>query len=100
MEDAAGLFNARSILERSPRIETIIFGPGDMAAALRMPSLTGGEIRDGTPGDHWHWVLFTTLVQVGMQGVGDRRSLARVRDLESFRRSALGHAPSVSTANG
>lgn len=89
VEDAAGLVNAQSILESSPRVETFIFGPGDMAAALRMPSLTVGELRDDYPGDHWHWVLFTILVHArnaGVQAIDG--PFAHIKDLEGFRRSA------------
>ena len=52
VESAAGLVNAEKILAESPRVETLIFGPGDMAAALGMPSLTVGEIHPTYPGDH------------------------------------------------
>jgi citrate lyase subunit beta / citryl-CoA lyase len=88
-EDAAGLVNAQSILDSSPRIETFILGPGDMAAALRMPSLTVGELRDDYPGDHWHWVLFTIIVHArhaGVQAIDG--PFAYVKDLEGFRLSA------------
>ena len=89
IENAHGLVNARSILEASERIETLIFGPGDMAAALGMPSLTVGDIQPDYPGDHWHWVLMTILVharQVGVQAIDG--PYARVRDVEGFREVA------------
>ncbi|MEY3020447.1 MAG: hypothetical protein RLZZ272_1431 [Actinomycetota bacterium] len=89
IENAQGLVNARSILEASERIETFIFGPGDMAAALGMPSLTVGDIQPDYPGDHWHWVLMTILVQarqVGVQAIDG--PYARVRDVEGFREVA------------
>lgn len=69
IEDAAGLVNIRSILAASARIEAVIFGPGDMAAALRMPSLSIGEVRTDYPGDHWHWVLMTILVHARAAGI-------------------------------
>jgi citrate lyase subunit beta/citryl-CoA lyase len=85
IESAAGLVNAEVILAESRRVESFIFGPGDMAASLGMPSLTVGEIHPDYPGDHWHWVLFTVLVharKAGVQAIDG--PYAKIRDLEGF----------------
>ncbi|MEN8112898.1 MAG: CoA ester lyase [Actinomycetota bacterium] len=90
MEDAQGLVNARSILSESNRAETLILGPGDMAAALGMPSLTIGELDSSYPGDRWHWALFTILVEArnaGVQAIDG--PYAKIRDLDGLRESAL-----------
>ncbi len=42
IENAPGLVNIASIVAASQRTETLILGPGGMAAALGMPSLTVG----------------------------------------------------------
>jgi len=89
IETAPGLVNAESILAASPRTETLIFGPGDMAADLGMPSLTVGELQLDYPGDHWHWVLFTILVHArnaGVQAIDG--PYAKIRDLVGFREMA------------
>ena len=89
LEDASGLVNAREILAASARIETLIFGPGDMAAALRMPSLTVGELRPDYPGDPWHWVHMQILVHArhaGVQAIDG--PYARIADLDGFREVA------------
>lgn len=89
IENAAGLVNAREILAASERAEAFIFGPGDMAAALGMPSLTVGDIQPDYPGDHWHWVLYTVLVHArnnGIQAIDG--PYAKIRDVEGFRRVA------------
>jgi len=89
VENAQGLVNARAILAASDRAETFIFGPGDMAAALGMPSLTVGDIQPDYPGDHWHWVLYTVLVHardVGVQAIDG--PYAKVRDIDGFREVA------------
>jgi citrate lyase beta subunit len=51
IETARGFLYAREIAAASPRLETLIFGPGDYAAALRAPLASIGE-RDerSTPG--------------------------------------------------
>ena len=85
IEDAAGLVNVKEILAASPRVEALIFGPGDMAAALGMPSLTVGELQPHYPGDHWHWILFTILVQArnaGVQAIDG--PYASISDLDGF----------------
>lgn len=89
IEDARGLVNAREIVAASDRTEAIIFGPGDMAAALGMPSLTIGGSHPDYPGDQWHAVLMTLVVQARNAGVQVIDGpYARVRDLEGFFTSA------------
>ena len=89
IENAQGLVNARDILATSERAEAFIFGPGDMAAALGMPSLTVGGIQPDYPGDHWHWVLYTVLVHARNEGIqAIDGPYARVKDVEGFREVA------------
>jgi citrate lyase subunit beta/citryl-CoA lyase len=90
IENAQGLVNAREILAASSRTEAFIFGPGDMAAALGMPSLTVGAMQPDYPGDHWHGVLFTILIHArnaGVQAIDG--PYARIRDTEGFREVAV-----------
>lgn len=89
IEDAQGLVNARDILAASDRTEAVIFGPGDMAAALGMPSLTIGGSDADYPGDQWHAVLVTLVIQARNAGVQVIDGpYARIRDLEGFVTSA------------
>lgn len=90
VEDAQGLTNAEAILAASARAETLIFGPGDMAAALGMPSLTVGAIQPDYPGDHWHHVLMRILVAARAAGVqAIDGPYARIRDADGFRETAV-----------
>ncbi len=43
IETAAGFLNAREIAQSSPRLRSLIFGPGDFAASMRMPQVNIGE---------------------------------------------------------
>jgi citrate lyase beta subunit len=43
IETAAGFLNAREIAQASPRLRSLIFGPGDFAASMRMPQVNIGE---------------------------------------------------------
>jgi citrate lyase subunit beta/citryl-CoA lyase len=55
---------AREIAEASPRLEALIFGPGDYAASMRMPS-SGIGTTDASdelyPGHRWHAVMHTIV---------------------------------------
>lgn len=89
IENAQGLINAKDILAASARTEAFIFGPGDMAAALGMPSLTVGDVQPDYPGDHWHGVLFTILIHArnaGVQAIDG--PYARIKDVDGFREVA------------
>lgn len=89
IENAQGLVDIERILAASPRTETVILGPGDMAAALGMPTLTVGGSPDGYPGDPWHWIHSTLVVHArnaGIQAIDG--PYGKVRDLEGFRAAA------------
>jgi citrate lyase subunit beta/citryl-CoA lyase len=86
IENGPGLTLIDEIAFASDRLETLIFGPGDMAAALGMPSLTVGETIPEYPGDHWHWVLMRILVAArtaGLQAIDG--PYAKIRDLDGYR---------------
>ena len=60
IESAAGFLNAQAIAAASDRVAAIIFGPGDFAASMRMPSAAIGEPDeyDAIYGSHrWHAVM-------------------------------------------
>jgi citrate lyase subunit beta / citryl-CoA lyase len=89
IENGPGLTMIDEIAFSSDRLETLIFGPGDMAAALGMPSLTVGETVPEYPGDHWHWVLMRILVAAraaGLQAIDG--PYAKIRDAEGYREVA------------
>src|SRR5688572_13329354 len=57
IENAQGFLYAREIAASSPRLEALIFGPGDFAASMGMPSTNIGEFDkhdDVYPGHGWH----------------------------------------------
>ena len=89
IENGPGLTLIDDIAHASDRLETLIFGPGDMAAAMGMPSLTVGEVIDAYPGDHWHWILMRILVAArtaGLQAIDG--PYAKIRDLDGYREVA------------
>jgi citrate lyase subunit beta/citryl-CoA lyase len=85
IESPRGLVEIERLAVASPRIETLIFGPGDYAASAGMPELTVGA---GNP-ERWHYVLskiLTTARAFGLQAIDG--PYAAIRDLDGFRDSA------------
>jgi citrate lyase subunit beta/citryl-CoA lyase len=86
IETARGMLAVEEICAASPRLETIILGPGDLAASMEMPALTGGVQIPEYPGDHFHYV-FTRLLLAGR--ANDLQVIDgpyfRVRDLDGLR---------------
>lgn len=60
IETASGFVWLREIAQSAPRLEALIFGPGDYAASMRMPLANIGEADQHDalyPGHRWHAVM-------------------------------------------
>ncbi len=65
IESAAGLVKAADIARASTRVSSLVYGPGDLAASLRMPGLGIGirsEWDDAYGGDRSHFIMMSILV--------------------------------------
>ena len=72
IETAPGFLYAREIAGASPRLEALIFGAGDYAASMRMPSSAIGEadVHDQVyPGHRWHAVMHTIVAAARANGL-------------------------------
>jgi citrate lyase subunit beta / citryl-CoA lyase len=70
IEDAAGLACVDAIAAASPRLETLIFGPADFMASMRMRSLTVGAQPAGyATGDAFHYAHMRILVAARANGL-------------------------------
>jgi citrate lyase subunit beta / citryl-CoA lyase len=69
IEDAAGLIACEAIARASPRMETLIFGPGDYSAAVGIPVTTIGGAPEGYPGDHLNYVYSRLVVAARAAGL-------------------------------
>jgi citrate lyase subunit beta/citryl-CoA lyase len=89
IEDAVGLIACEAIAIASPRMETLIFGPGDYSAAIGIPITTIGGAPQGYPGDHLNY-LYSRLVvaarAAGIQAIDG--PYAAVSDVEGLRERA------------
>lgn len=100
IETAAGMASVERIAGASPRLETLVFGPGDYAASIGMPLLAIGAVDapqvpdapDGAPaypGHLWHFAIQRIVVAAkaaGLQAING--PYGRFRDLPGLRRAA------------
>jgi citrate lyase subunit beta/citryl-CoA lyase len=90
IEDAAGLIACEAIATASPRMETLIFGPGDYSAAVGIPVTTIGAAPAGYPGDHLNYVYSRLVVAAraaGIQAIDG--PYAAVKDEDGLRERAV-----------
>ncbi len=72
IESAAGFVNVSEIATASPRLEGLIFGPGDYAASMRMPASAIGEMDENDalyPGHRWHAVMHSIVANARASGL-------------------------------
>jgi citrate lyase subunit beta/citryl-CoA lyase len=72
IETAAGFVWLREIALASPRLESLIFGPGDYAASMRMPSAGIGasdEHDELYPGHRWHAAMHGIVAAARATGI-------------------------------
>jgi citrate lyase subunit beta/citryl-CoA lyase len=69
IEDAVGLIACEAIAAASPRMETLIFGPGDYSASVGIPITTIGGAPEGYPGDHLNYVFSRLVVAARAAGI-------------------------------
>jgi citrate lyase beta subunit len=91
IETAKGFLNIREIAASSPRLEALIFGPGDYAASMGMPLAAIGERDEHDEiyqGHRWHAVMHTIVAAARAH---DLRCVdgpyAGFRDAEGFERA-------------
>ena len=94
IENGEGLANVERIAFASPRLETIIFGPGDFAASVGVPNLSIGAHKMDYPGHVWHYVMSRIIAAAraaGLQAIdgpfGSYLDLDGVRDSAQIART-------------
>jgi citrate lyase subunit beta/citryl-CoA lyase len=90
IEDARGLARVDEIAGASPRLEALVFGPGDLMASINMKTLVVGEQPPGyTEGDAYHYILMRILIAArahDLQAIDG--PYFNVRDVDAFTRAA------------
>jgi citrate lyase subunit beta/citryl-CoA lyase len=90
IENGRGAMNIREIAQASPRLETLIFGPGDYAANMGVGSLVIGSIDPDYPGDQWHFILsliVTAARAYGLQAIDG--PYTDIKNTDSYRRLCM-----------
>ncbi|TMC12336.1 MAG: CoA ester lyase [Chloroflexi bacterium] len=86
IESARGMENIHAIAGASRRAETLIFGPADFSASLKVPELTVGRLKPEYPGDYWHYFLARVVVAARANGLQPIDGpYAQIRDLDGLR---------------
>ena len=89
IESAKGLENCVSCALASPRNQTLIFGPVDFAADMRLPGIRPSDPRTAYPGDFWHYFLARIAVAARASGLQPIDGpFTEVHDMEGLRESA------------
>ena len=90
IENGMGLINVDAIATASPRVVSLVFGPGDFMASLGMRSLTVGAQPEGYEvGDAYHYPLTRILVSARAHGIqAIDGPYVKVRDVEGFEKAA------------
>ncbi|MDR3069661.1 MAG: CoA ester lyase, partial [Propionibacteriaceae bacterium] len=86
IEDAIGLVNVNEIAAASPRLASLVYGPGDFMASMGMGGLNVGAQPVGYPSDAFHHVLMSILVAArahGLQAIDG--PFTAIRDIDGFR---------------
>ena len=107
IESASGLQRVDEIAAASPRLESLIFGPGDLSASLGI-----GQLTIGTLDSDWHYAWMRLLVAARVNGLlaidGPYAAFADLEGLEQSARrtAALGfdgkwviHPSQIATVN-
>ncbi|MGH9413095.1 MAG: HpcH/HpaI aldolase/citrate lyase family protein [Terriglobales bacterium] len=95
IETARGFLYCREIAAASPRLEALIFGPGDFAASMGMPSSGIGDFDEHDalyPGHRWHAAMAAVVgaARGNLRGVALRAidgPYAAFKDAAGFERS-------------
>lgn len=88
IEGPAGLSEIEAIAAATPRIETLIFGPGDFMAAMKMPTLTIGasDSHGANPFDGVLLQIATIARKYGIQAIDG--PFAVIKDGDGYRSTA------------
>ena len=87
IEEVEAMVNAEAIARSTPRLEALIFGPGDYSASQGVrPDATGGVSKD-YPGDVWHYARNKVVIAAKAAGIeAVDGPFADFRDGEGYRR--------------
>lgn len=69
IEEVEALINVEDICRSTPRLEAVIFGPGDFSASQGVQTAAIGGEAAGYPGDVWHYARSRIVVAARAAGI-------------------------------
>ena len=90
IEEVEAMINAEEIARSTPRLEALIFGPGDYSASQGVRVDSVGGVSKDYPGDVWHYARNKVVIAARAAGIDAVDGpFADFRDAEGYRRECL-----------
>ncbi len=87
IEEVEAMVNAEEIACSTPRLEALIFGPGDYSASQGVRMDAVGGVTDDYPGDVWHYARNKVVIAARAAGIeAVDGPFADFRDADGYRR--------------
>lgn len=87
VEEVEAMINVDSIAKATPRLEALIFGPGDYSASQGVRLDAVGGITNDYPGDVWHYARNRVVIAARAAGIDAVDGpFADFRDADGYRR--------------
>lgn len=87
IEEVEAMINAEAIARSTPRLEALIFGPGDYSASQGVRQNAAGGTSSDYPGDVWHYARNKVVIAARAAGIDAIDGpFANFRDAEGYRR--------------
>lgn len=87
IEEVEAMVNAEAIAASTPRLEALIFGPGDYSASQGVRSSAVGGVSKDYPGDVWHYARNKVVIAAKAAGIeAVDGPFADFSDSEGYRR--------------
>lgn len=87
IEEVEAMINVEEIARSTPRLEALIFGPGDYSASQGVRSSAVGGVSREYPGDIWHYARNKIIIAARAAGIDAVDGpFADFRDEEGYRR--------------
>jgi citrate lyase subunit beta / citryl-CoA lyase len=90
IEEVEAMLNVEEIARSSPRLEALIFGPGDYSASQGMDSKVIEGSLDSYPGDPWHYARNKIVIAARAAGIDAvDGAFPEFRNAEGYRRECI-----------
>lgn len=90
IEEVEAMINVEEIARSTPRLEALIFGPGDYSASQGVDPGAAGGVSDSYPGDVWHYARNKVIIAARAARIDTVDGpFAAFRDPDGYRRECI-----------